>query len=371
VSYRVLHYVDSDAFGGSEQAALHLMAALDRSHWEPVLLHHPGPAAERLGAGAAASGVRAIEVPAPRPGLRPGAVLRFLRAIRAEHPALFHIHLSWPLAGRWGVVLAHLARVPAVVGTAQLYMRPDNILRTRLHLSGFERIIAVSREVEARYVDELHVPERKLVVVPNAIAIPSTVPAPDPALRARLLNGRPDYLVLTPARLDEQKGHADLLAAAAEVPDATFVLAGDGPLREELEESARRLGVDDRCLFLGLRDDVPALLAAADLFVLPSHFEGLPVSVLEAMAAARPVLATAVGGTDEAVVDGESGLLVPARDPAALAAAIRRLREDPELACRLAAGGRTRVEREFSVEVTARAVERVYEEVVRASGRHA
>jgi glycosyltransferase involved in cell wall biosynthesis len=238
-------------------------------------------------------------------------------------------------------------------------MRPDDILRTRLHLSGVDRIIAVSREVEARYADELRVPRGKLVVVPNAVAVPKTVPEPDAALRARRLDGRPDYRVLSPARLDEQKGHADLLAAAAEVPEATFVMAGDGPLRAELEEMARRLGVADRCLFLGQRDDVPALLAVSDLFVLPSHFEGLPVSVLEAMMAGRPVVATAVGGTDEAVVDGETGLLVPPRDPAALATAVRRLREQPELAQRLAAGGRARVEREFSVDATARAVEDV------------
>jgi glycosyltransferase involved in cell wall biosynthesis len=367
VTRRVLHYVDPDSFGGSEQAALHLMAALDRAQWEPVLLHHSGPASPRLRAEAAARKLRTVEVPAPGARLRPRALLRLLRAIRAERPALLHVHLSWPLAGRPGVGAARLARVPAV-GTAQLYMRPDSLLTARLHLSGIRRIIAVSREVEARYTNELGVSRRKLVVIPNGMAIPATVPATDRSLRARLLEGRPDYLVLTPARLDGQKGHADLLAAAAQVPQATFVLAGEGPLRGELEELARRLGVADRCLFLGHRDDVPDLLAAADLFVLPSHFEGLPVSVLEAMSAARPVVATAVGGTDEAVTDGETGLLVPPRDPAALAAAVRRISSDPELARRLATAGRARVEREFSAEATACAVAAVYDEVLAGSG---
>jgi glycosyltransferase involved in cell wall biosynthesis len=169
--------------------------------------------------------------------------------------------------------------------------------------------------------------------------------------------------VLTPARLHQQKGHAYLLTAAALVPDATFVLAGDGPLRAELEQRARELGVAGRCLFLGERADVPDLLAAADLFLLPSLWEGLPLSVLEAMAAGRPVVATAIGGTDEAVTDGVTGLLVPPRDPAAIAAAIARLRDDPGLAERLAAAGRARVEREFSSRATAERVMRIYDAV--------
>jgi glycosyltransferase involved in cell wall biosynthesis len=224
--------------------------------------------------------------------------------------------------------------------------------------------MAVSREVQARYVRDLRVPERKLTVVPNGIAVSPTVRAPDPALRAELVKGRPDYVVLTPARLHEQKGHTYLLEAAAQVPDATFVLAGDGPLRARLEARARELGVAERCVFLGHRSDIPELLAVADLFVLPSLYEGLPVSVLEAMAARRPVVATAIGGTDEAVTHELTGLLVPPSDPGALASAIRRLRSDPALAGRLAAAGRERVEGEFSSLATAGGVMRIYDELI-------
>jgi glycosyltransferase involved in cell wall biosynthesis len=150
------------------------------------------------------------------------------------------------------------------------------------------------------------------------------------------------------------------------------VLAGDGPLRADLEAEARDLGVAGRCVFLGQRADVPALLAAADLFVLPSLYEGLPVSVLEAMAAQRPIVATAIGGTDEAVTNEVTGLLVPPRDAAALASAIRRMRADPALARRLASGGRERVEREFSSDVTARHVMLIYDEIMaEVGGGHA
>jgi glycosyltransferase involved in cell wall biosynthesis len=339
------------------------MASLDRSRWEPVLLHHPDAGIDRLVAGAAGLGLRAIAVPRVERGHRLPGVLRLRVALRAERPAIVHAHLSWPLACRYGVLAAWLARV-APVGTAQLYLEPGSVRQARLALRPLRRIIAVSAEVRARYVRELGIADERLAVVRNGIRVPPTVRAPDPALRAELVRGRPDYVVLTPARLHPQKGHADLLQAAALIPDATFVLAGDGPLRSELESRARELGVASRCVFLGHRADVPALLAAADLFVLPSHFEGLPVSVLEAMAAGRPVVATAIGGTDEAVSHEESGLLVPPREPAALASAIRRLRADPVLARRLGAAGRQRVEREFSSEATAVQVMRIYDEVV-------
>jgi len=358
----VVHYVDSSVFGGSEEAALQLMASLERARWEPVLLHHPDPGMARLADGAGRLGIRAISVPRGGP---PGAgLLHLWRAIRAERPAIFHAHLSWPLACRPGVLAAWLAGVPAILGTAHLYTELRDNRRPPLMLRPFRRIIAVSEEVRSRYAEALGVPARKLAVVHNGINVSPVVRPADPALRAELVRGRPDYIVFTPARLHEQKGHTFLLAAAVEVPDATFVLAGDGPLRAQLEAQARELGVAQRCLFLGHRSDVPALLAAADLFVLPSLYEGLPVSVLEAMAARRPIVATAIGGTDEAVTHDSGGLLVPPRDAAALASAIRRVREDPALAGRLAAAARERVEREFSSEVMARSVMRIYGEVM-------
>jgi glycosyltransferase involved in cell wall biosynthesis len=363
----VVHYVDSDTFGGSEEAALHLMSSLDHARWEPVLLHHPDPGVVRLVEGAAGLGVRTVAVPRVRLGPRLTGVPGLWRALRLERPALFHAHLTWPRACKPGVIAAWLAGVPAVA-TAHLYVGSRLKFRTRPALSLLRRIIAVSDEVKTRYARDLSVPARRLTVVRNGIRLPLPFPGTGPALRTELIRGRPDYLVLTPARLHPQKGHEYLLAAAAQVPEVTFVLAGDGPLRAELETRARELGIGDRCLFLGHRSDVLELLAAADLFVLPSLFEGLPISVHEAMAARRPVVATAIGGTDEAVIHEVTGLLVPPRDPATLAAAIRRLRADPVLADRLAAAGREHVEREFSAAANARNVMRVYDEVMTETG---
>jgi glycosyltransferase involved in cell wall biosynthesis len=367
----VVHYVDSDFFGGTEEAALHLMASLDRARWEPVLLHHPDAGIGRLVVGAGRFGIRTLAVPRVERGRRVAGVNRLRRAFRAERPAIVHAHLGWPFACKHAVLAAWLARVPAIVGTAQLFLPPDGSRQPRALLRAYRRIIAVSEEVRTRYALDLHVSPSRLAVVHNAIRVPPVGRVAPPGLRSGLVGGRPDFMVLTPARLHPQKGHTYLLAAAAAVPAATFVLAGDGPLRQELEAQAREQGVADRCVFLGERTDVPDLLAAADVVVLPSLFEGLPVSVLEAMAAERPVVATAIGGTDEAITGEDTGILVPPRDPAALAAAIRRLQADPGLARRLASAGRARVERAFSATGTARAVMRIYDEVVaEAEGGH-
>jgi glycosyltransferase involved in cell wall biosynthesis len=363
VTRRVFHYVDSEVYGGTEEAALHLMASLDRGRWEPTLLYHPGTGIDRLAQRAEGFGIVARAVPRVERGARLAGVNRFRALFRRERPAIVHAHLSWPFACKHGVLAAWLARVPAIVGTAQLFLPADGTAQPRWVLRAYRRIIAVSEEVRRRYARELGVADRRLAVVHNAIR----VPPPEPRrieLRATLLNGRPDRLVLTPARLHPQKGHTYLIAAAAETPGATFVFAGDGPLRQALETEARERHVSDRCVFLGERTDVPELLSAADLVVLPSLFEGLPVSVLEAMAAERPVIATAIGGTDEAITSEVTGLLVPPRDPPALAAAIRRLLGDPALAQRLAAAGRARVERSFSADATAREVMRIYDEAV-------
>src|SRR5206468_873123 len=137
-----------------------------------VLLHHPDPGIGRLAEEAKRLGIRARAVPrvVPRGGI--AGLFRLWRAIRGERPAIFHAHLSWPLACKHGVRAAWLARVPAIVGTAQLYVAPDNLRRSRLMLRPFRRIIAVSEEVRARYAQELGVPASKLTVERNAIRVP-------------------------------------------------------------------------------------------------------------------------------------------------------------------------------------------------------
>jgi glycosyltransferase involved in cell wall biosynthesis len=373
VTSTVVHFSDSNGFGGAEQVMLQLLGGLDRARWRPVLLHHAEPGLARLVAAARALGVECRVVPRLSRRQHLGRGLReFVRILRSERPAVFHAHLPAPLTGKYGLLGAAISRVPAVVATAHLLDDGPADWRERVNqrmlTACVDRYLAVSDGVARRMRARSGVPERKLRVIRNGVAVDHFRRPPDPRLRVALTGDRDRRIVLTIARLDAQKGHVHLLAAAAELPDVLFLLAGDGAERPRLEAEARALGVADRVRFLGHREDVPELLALCDLFVLPSLYEGLPLSVLEAMAAGRPVVATAVGGTDEAVLHGETGLLVPAGAASALGDAIRALLADPERAARMGEAGGSRACREFSVTRMIAQVTGVYEELL---DRHA
>jgi glycosyltransferase involved in cell wall biosynthesis len=172
------------------------------------------------------------------------------------------------------------------------------------------------------------------------------------------------------SRLAWKKGIRHLIEATPYIlesaPDAHVVIAGDGPLRAELEANADALGVRDRVLFLGSRADTIELMAAFDVFVLPSVVEGMSNALLEAMAVGRPVVVTDVGGNPEVVVDGETGLVVPPADPHQLAASIVKLLEAPELAAEMGAAGRRRVLEHYQIDVMTRRIEELYEELLAA-----
>jgi glycosyltransferase involved in cell wall biosynthesis len=171
------------------------------------------------------------------------------------------------------------------------------------------------------------------------------------------------------ARLaEERKGAAEFLEMAAAVAEqrsqTRFVIVGDGPLRLSLEQQAAELGIASRVRFAGERSDIPAVLAALDVFVMPSHWEGGPYTVIEAMAMARPVVTTNVGMVVDIVRDGEHALVVPPRDSSALARAVQRLLAEDRLRGRLAKGGRRLATERFSEERLVEGVAAVYADVL-------
>jgi glycosyltransferase involved in cell wall biosynthesis len=365
---RVVHFVDSEVFGGAEQAILTLFEGLDSTRWELVLAHSPSPELAPLVNGARALGVETWAVPRMAPGLEglrrvPG----FTSALRRRRAAVVHLHLTWPLGCQYALIGAVLARVPAVVATVQLSfelaLSRRVMLQQRLLTRGVDRYLAVSESVRRHLVRDLRWPPAKIELVPNAVWSRPLRTA-TPMLREHIVGDRTTPLVLVPARLHEQKGHRYLLPAIREVPGAHFALAGDGPERASLEALARELGIETRVSFLGHRDDMPDLLAAADVVVLPSLYEGLPISLLEAMGAAKPVIATRIGGTDELITSGHDGLLVEPKDSQALATAVRSMLSDPDLARQLAARARQTVIERFSAQSMCDRVSQVYGELL-------
>lgn len=292
---------------------------------------------------------------------------RLFRHLQATSYDLVHTHLTY--ANILGGSAGRLADLPVI---ATLHnVRPSHQSRLHLAVEGKAlqwaacRIVAVGERVAA--ASRKRWPALDIEVLPNAITLPSV---PDPQtrqqLRQTLAGGTDGPLLLAVGRLTAQKGYPDLLAAFAKVrkqePAAILLIAGAGDARPALEARLAELGLEGDVRLLGLRDDVPDLLAAADLFVSASHWEGMPVAVLEAMGAGLPVVATAVGDVPEVVTEG-TGILVPAQDPKRLADAIGALLADEDRRRAFGQAGRARVNEHFSARTWTERVLSLYREV--------
>lgn len=312
-----------------------------------VLACPPGPGGRRLLDRAAALGfaIRAL----PDDGR---AIAGWLTSQTFD---LLHVHAGIGWEGHGLAAAGRAAGIPLIVRTEHL---PDLITdpgQRRQHRDGvamLDRMICVSEASLDSHV-AAGVPRETLVAIRNGLV-------PRPPSRARdeirqalgLTTDTP--MILTVARLTEQKDHATLIAALPRIlsqhPRLQVMLAGTGPTAQSLQDRVEDLGFGGTVHLLGARDDVPDLLAAADLFVLPSRFEGLPLAILEAMAAGLPVVATRIGGTEEAVEHQSTGVLVPPGDPGRLAEAVAALLTDREQARRIGEAGRRRFQQSFTAE---------------------
>jgi glycosyltransferase involved in cell wall biosynthesis len=281
---------------------------------------------------------------------------------------IVHTHSS--KAGFLGRLAAQMAGVPHIVHTPhghvfEGYFSPVAtrafIALEQLAARWTDRIITLSDE-EGR--DHLKMgigrPEQ-FVTIPSGVDL-DAVTAASPV---RLVSGRP--VIGAVARLVPIKGLHYLVDAAPEIlrrcADARFLLVGDGEMRPALEAQARALGLSDRIVFAGYREDIPSVIAGMDIVALPSINEGMGRVLVMAMALGKPIVATRVGGVAELLGDGEAGLLVPARDPIALAEAIGTLLQDPTRAQTLGEAGRRRALR-YSAEAMLDALTKVYREVM-------
>jgi glycosyltransferase involved in cell wall biosynthesis len=349
-------YSDSTLFGGAETSLGHLLAELDSGLDVAVLgvdREVVGRLAERRPA------ARAEVLPAVRTKRDLAPFAAHLRALRRLRPDVLHANLTTPASCQYALLAATFVPHVRTVAVEQLPYPLSGRLQQGLKRFTSRRLAAhvAVGEAAAREVEQL------VGLAPDSVrSIPNGVP--DAALEPlpRPFEGP---TIGSVGRLDRQKGYDVLLLALAELPEAALVLVGDGPERRRLEAVAGDLGVGDRVRFAGWQAEPRRHLTTFDVFALPSRFEGFPLAIVEAMLAGLPVAATAVGSVPEAVREGETGLLVPPAKPDALAAALRRLLDDPALRDRLGADGRALALERFTAAAMARSFERLYEEILR------
>lgn len=360
--------------GGAERLARELATGLDPARFERWLcvikrqrrLEREG---DRLVRELERAGVRLVLLDqGSRYDFRAWArLLRFLASRRID---VLHCHAL--AANVLGVVLGRLARVKVIVAHEHTWSFQGRPLRRLLDREviarGSDAFVAVSREDRRKMIEIEGIDPADVVFLPNGIPDPSPSRGTDVRAELGVTTERPT--IGTVSVLRPQKAVEVLLEAVAillaDRPDLAAVIVGLGWDRERLEGIASRLGLDRAVTFAGQRGDIPDVLEALDVAVSSSDFEGSPLAIMEYMEAARPIVATAVGGVPDLIEDRVHGLLVPPRDPTALARAVARLLDDPALGRRLGQAAQARRRREFSLEVMVRRVESLYERLYAA-----
>ena len=365
----ICHYTPSADPSGMGTQLLDLVAVAVRDADVSVMCR-PTLGGRRVLERAADLGATTVALPGPRDGSFRDLVRHFLRATA---PDVFHCHVGIGWEDWGGVETARLAGVPVVVQTQHLpflLSHPGKRRGLLRAVGGVDRVIAVSEGVRRTY-EAIGVSPDRLVTVPNGVPQRGTGPGRDAARAALGLRGD-QPVVMTVGRLTNMKGQRYLVEAAphllSRVPDAAVVVLGEGPLRAQLEARAAAMGVDGSMHFVGHRADARFLLDAADVFVLPSLHEGMPLAAIEAMDAGLPVVATHVIGSREVVADGETGILVPPGDSTALGAALVELLTDPGRRTTYGAAGRRRYLERFTAERMASRTEAVYEGLLAGAG---
>jgi glycosyltransferase involved in cell wall biosynthesis len=305
----------------------------------------------------------------------PRGLIRLIRLVRSWRPDVLHSHMVH--ANLMARALRLFVPVPVMVSTIHNIYEGGHVLMAGYRLTNFlvDHITIVSQAAADRFVRDGIVPRKLLTVVPNGVDtdIYRKVTADASVSLRRSIGLEGSFVWLAVGRFEIAKDYPNMLRGFAKLcerhPDAVLLLVGRGSLQADTEALARDLGLDGRVRFLGVRNDVPEILSAADGYVMSSAWEGMPMVLLEAAAAGLPIVATAVGGNQEVVRDGESGFLVPSRDSDALAQAMARLMGlSPAQRRSMGERGREQVRSHYGLSRVVERWEAVYREVLARKG---
>lgn len=351
----VVTYTDAEGIGGAEISLGHLVAAVSSNIEVTVLgtnqlvvdaIAHRRPQASRI----------------VLPGSGLNSLLAHMVTMHRLHPDVVHLNLCTPWAGATGLIAALSLPAARVVRVDQLPLRTTDALqlwRTRTLSLRVDAHVAVG-EASARRMEDFYALGRGSVYsIPNCVPDLGEPEPPRIQLDGQLVVG-------SVGRLNRMKAHDILLRAMAQVDGVRLAILGEGEERQALLQLASELGVSDRLDLRGWVDNPRAYLSEFDAIALPSRSEGFPLAIVEAMLAARPVVATRVGSISDAVIDGKTGLLVEKEDIDGLAAALRRLRDDPVLRDRLGRCSREVAKARFTVEHMSASYESLWHKVLSA-----
>ena len=370
---RVVTLVDRLGTGGAERLAIQTTTRLDPERFDRTLVasrdfdvavskqHVANALADLRGAGVRVIGLKRTSA------RQVWAWWPLYRLLRRERVDVLHSHKFG--SNLWGTIVGRVARVPVIVAHEHTWSyegQPLRRLADRWVIArGASAFVAVSREDQRRMVEVEHIRPADTLFIPTGIPAPPAASGAD--VRAELGIPADVPVIGTVSVLRPQKALDVLLRATKvlveEFPALRVLIAGEGDRRFALEDLTADLGLEDTVMFLGVRTDVPDVLAALDVAVSSSDFEGSPLSVMEFMEAARPIVATRVGGVPDLIESGEHGLLVEPQDPEAFAGAVAALLRDPERARRLGESARERRRTEFDIDVMVRRLEDLYVEL--------
>jgi sugar transferase (PEP-CTERM/EpsH1 system associated) len=350
----VVELVHSLGIGGAELLVYAFVTRLSEFSYVVVCLDELG----QLGQSLQEQGVP-VYCLTRKAGLDWSCVAKLRQIIKRHGATIVHAHQYTPFS--YALLARGWRRSPRIVFTEHGRHQPDyrrwkRVFVNRLLTAPSDRIVAVGQAVRRALIDNEGFAPRRVEVIYNGVDLQRIASGAAHRVETRASLGlRPDQIVLIHvARLDYLKDHATAVSAVKQlvddVPNLRYVIVGDGPLRSSIEKQVEQESLQNHVLFLGTRQDIPQLLAMSDIFVLPSVSEGIPLVLIEAMAAGLPVVATAVGGVPEMIDSGVQGILVPPRSAGALADALRTLIRNPALRQAMSAAGKVRARERFGEE---------------------